>query len=183
MIETWKEIEGYSGKYQVSNLGRVRAMWRSNQYGHKIDNIHYFKPVLNRNYYRVPLSIGNKTKYFYVHILVANAFVPNPNGYPQVNHKDENTKNNCADNLEWCTPKYNSNYGTRNRRMGDTQSIPIIQLTKNGEIVREWKSAAYAAKVLGLKASYINSVVNSKPHRNSAYNYKWIRKDVFSGES
>ena len=76
-----------------------------------------------RGYLRVYLYKNGKGKSFYIHRLVAEAFIPNPNKYQEVNHKDENSSNNRADNLEWCTHKYNSNYGTRNKRVSLTQKI------------------------------------------------------------
>ena len=106
MEEVWKPIFDYSD-YQVSNLGRIKSLKR-----HKI-----LKQFDNRRgYKRVNLTKFGISKPFAIHRLVAKAFIPNPNKYPCVNHKDENPSNNCASNLEWCTYQYNNTYGTAKER-------------------------------------------------------------------
>lgn len=104
MEEIWKDIERYKGVYKISNLGRVYSVQRK-----KIKNTFIDKG----GYVRVQLYYNYTQKGFLVHRLVAKAFIPNPNNYPQVNHKDENKLNNCVNNLEWCTNKYNCNFGTK----------------------------------------------------------------------
>ena len=109
--EIWKDIEGYEGKYQVSNMGRVR----SHCYGEwKILK----QNIASNRTARVHLGGPNNT--VNVHRLVAQAFIPNPDNLPQINHKDENRSNNCVDNLEWCDNTYNLNYGTRNKRASES---------------------------------------------------------------
>ena len=109
-MEKWKHIAGYEGLYLVSNLGRVRNAEK------------VLKPTLNsKGYERVGLHKNGRLKTVYVHRLVAEAFVPNPEKLPQVNHKDENKRNNHADNLEWCTPLYNNTYGKKNERANETR--------------------------------------------------------------
>ena len=103
MTEIWKNIEGYEGKYQVSNLGQVKSMIGQEKVLH---------PKKHRNgYLQIGLHKDKKRKTMYIHRLVAQAFIPNPENLQQVNHKDENPSNNSMDNLEWCTAKYNMNYG------------------------------------------------------------------------
>lgn len=108
-MEVWKDIEGYEGLYQVSNLGRVKRI-----VGEGCSYERIIAPHTNQRLRRVyvMLSKGGKRKNFTIHRLVANAFIPNPNNLPEVNHIDEDPSNNVVDNLEWCTKKYNINYGT-----------------------------------------------------------------------
>ena len=111
MKEEWKTIEGYEN-YQVSNLGNVKSLDYNRTGKEKI-----LKPAKNKNgYSMIQLFQNGKGKGFLLHRLVAQAFLPNPNNYPQVNHKDEDKTNNLFSNLEWCTPSYNNNYGTKNER-------------------------------------------------------------------
>lgn len=117
-IEQWKPVKGYEGIYKVSNIGRVNSL----KYGKE----KILKPGKNGSgYLFVYLWKNGKYKMFLVHRLVATAFLPNPEGFEQVNHKDENPSNNCIENLEWCTPKYNSNYGTRTERQAASKSKPV----------------------------------------------------------
>ena len=111
-MEIWKDIEGYEGFYQVSNYGRVKSL-NYNRTGKAKE----LKQSINLGYKYVILYKDNKRKKFLVHRLVAQAFVPNPNEYLEVNHIDENKANNCVWNLEWCTRLYNNNYGTINERI------------------------------------------------------------------
>ena len=117
MKEIWKDIKGYEGLYQVSNLGNVRSMDRITRDGRKIKGKN-IKPHTNGNsrYLRAALCNNGKIKYENIHRLVAKAFIPNPENKPEVNHKDENPSNNLIDNLEWMTSKENSNYGTGHLR-------------------------------------------------------------------
>lgn len=109
IIEKWKPIDGYEGLYEVSNLGRVKSL----NYDHT-GKERIMKPnKLKKGYLQVQLWRDGKYKMFLVHRLVATAFIPNPNNYPYINHKNETPLNNCAENLEWCDCKYNNNYGTR----------------------------------------------------------------------
>ena len=120
MQELWKDIIGYEGLYQVSNLGRVKSLERvtiskngkrytCQELCLRFGNIKGYKFVVLRK--------NCKSRQVLVHRLVAQAFIPNLDNLPEVNHKDENPANNCVDNLEWCTHKYNSNYGTAKIRM------------------------------------------------------------------
>ena len=115
MEEIWKDIEGYEGLYQVSNLGRVKSFPRKGTHTTKERILKLTKS--NKNYVIVILKNNYIQKAKSVHRLVAEAFIPNPNNLPQVNHKDENKLNNKVDNLEWCDNIYNCNYGTRNKRL------------------------------------------------------------------
>ena len=111
MIEIWKDIQNYEGLYQISNQGSIRSLLRSGKCKR------YLKPYITSDgYARVILSKNGKLKSHKIHRLVAETFIPNPDNLPQINHKDEHKLNNCVDNLEWCTAKYNINYGVRSKK-------------------------------------------------------------------
>lgn len=137
MKEIWKPIKDFE-YYFISNFGRVKST--------KFGKERILKLTKDKDGYSiVNLYKNNKSKTFKVHRLVAEAFLPNPYNLPQVNHKDENPQNNIASNLEWCTASYNNNYGTRNKRIGKSntngkRSKPVIQYTLDGKFVREWES-------------------------------------------
>ena len=121
MQEIWKDIEGYEGLYQVSNKGRVKSLSRlvvrvgKPNYITK-EKILKCSELKGTGYPAVSLGSNNNFKSMLVHRLVAQAFIPNPDNLPCVNHKDETRNNNDVRNLEWCTQKYNCNYGTARQR-------------------------------------------------------------------
>ena len=119
-MEEWRDIEGYEGLYQVSNLGRVKSL-----------NFNHTKKerVLKGNpdkdgYLRVTL-FKNGRKTYRIHQLVALVFIPNPNNYPVINHKNENPSDNRVENLEWCTIAYNNCYGNRLKRVSEANKISM----------------------------------------------------------
>lgn len=122
MQELWKSIYGYESIYEVSNLGNIKSCKRviqitdENRTYLRTIKERILKPTLVKGYPAVGLHLNSKMRLVYVHRLVAIAFIPNPLNYPEINHKDENPKNNRVDNLEWCTHTYNNNYGTKNIR-------------------------------------------------------------------
>ena len=129
MKEIWKDVPNYEGLYQVSNLGNVKSLDKYVNSGIKNNTSvkrkgQLLKQSLKKNgYLQVTLTHNNIRKYIGVHRLVAQTFIPNPNNLPVVNHKDENPLNNCVNNLEWCTQKYNCNYGTRNSKIYNKTSF------------------------------------------------------------
>ena len=133
MKEEWREVVGYEGLYQVSNLGQVR-----NKKG-KI-----LKQQIRKGYCDVGLYKNGikQPKIFKVHRLVAETFIPNPNNFPVINHKDENKQNNKQDNLEWCTQQYNLTYGTIN----DNKKKRVLQFDSNNNFIREYESVVEASK-------------------------------------
>ncbi len=121
MKEIWKAVSGFEGFYEVSNKGNVRSLDRT--VTRKDGVVVSFKgkrllPRLNQDgYLQIQISKGDKIKTIRVHRLVADTFLPNPSSMPEVNHKDEDKTNNAVTNLEWCSHKYNSRYGTRGERI------------------------------------------------------------------
>lgn len=116
--EIWKDIEGYEGKYQVSNMGRVRSLKKWVPNGERfVENVTIMEPQLGTNgYLNVYLSMHQKKKRFYIHRLVAMAFLEKPEGCNCVNHLDYDFTNNEATNLEWCTQGDNVRYSAHRMR-------------------------------------------------------------------
>lgn len=130
MLEIWKDIKGYEGLYQVSNLGRIKSLERTIEVKTKHSTCRTIKERIlkpekckSTQYLYVNLNKFGNVKHCTVHRLVAEAFIPNPDNLPQINHLDENRSNNCADNLEWCTNKHNCNYGKHNYNMSKIKKI------------------------------------------------------------
>ena len=124
MSEEWRPIEGYEGLYEVSSYGRVRSLDRYVKTCYEAYKLHKGKilsPAKDKNgYLKVNLCCNGKHNTIRVHKLVAQAFIPNPDNLPEVNHKDEVKTNNNVDNLEWCDRSYNISYGTRTERQKKT---------------------------------------------------------------
>ena len=186
-IENWKPVKGFEGIYEVSDLGRVRSIDRvvTDSRGRVLpvkgrimkQNTHY------KGYKRLLLSNGEDREHgYFVHRLVAEAFIPNPAGLPEVNHKDENKANNRADNLEWCTHRANSRHGSRGARIGawHLQNSPrrraVNQLTMDGQYIQTFPSQAEAARqVGGLQGNIASAIANKK---KSAYGFRWEHADA-----
>ena len=166
--EIWRTIKGYENIYEVSDKGRVRSL--------KFGKERILKPQIATNgYLQVSLCKNGEMKRCLVHRLVSQTFIPNPDNLPEVNHKDENKENNSVHNLEWCSSKYNSNFGTRTQRQSEKLSNPVLQYTKSGEFVREWKSTRDVQRTIGYFHSNISNCCNGKC--KSAYNFIWKFKD------
>lgn len=179
--EEWRDIPKYKGRYQASNKGRIKKLKRiistKNQYNKykRIIEEMIILPTLNIWGY---LTVGlldnnNKRTTEFIHKMVAFAFIPNddPQNKTQINHKDENKLNNCVENLEWCTPKYNTNYGTGPQRRKEKLSIPIVQTNMSGNIVKIWDSTSEAGKN-GYSIRNIHDCIVGK--RNKHNGYKWV---------
>lgn len=153
--EVWKMIDGCN-THQISNYGRVKSLERplKNRGGStRLSKTCILKERVYTGYYKVSLFIEGKTKLVSVHRLVAKAFITNPNHYQIINHKNENKLDNRAINLEWCTTKYNVNYGTGKSRSAmtriETSGKRINQYTKDGELVMTYLSATVVEKQTG----------------------------------
>ena len=158
-----KDVVGYESLYAVTSCGRVWSYKRQK----------FLKPSADKDgYFQVSLHKNGKRKTYKVHRLVAEAYIPNTNNLPQINHKDECKTNNCLQNLEWCNAKYNNNYGTHNERSANSRKIPILQYDLNGNFIREWSSAADVGREV---KSNICHCLNGD--RKTAYGYKWIYKE------
>lgn len=179
--EEWKPVCGYETRYEVSNFGRVR-----NADGHIL------KPIKRRGYLCLNFCVNGVRKDMKIHRIVAEAFIPNPDELPFVNHKDEDKENNAVWNLEWCTAKYNCNYGTHNLRVSMNKtgkksnwsaegleklrrlhSIPVIGINHaNGEIIRF--PSATEAEQAGYDRWCVQRAVNG--HMKTYRGYVWYKE-------
>lgn len=178
--EEWRPIKGYEGLYEVSNFGRVKSLQRNSKGKNNSIRIlkeKIIKPSKNKEGYLVVCLCNNgKLKIKRVHRLVAETFIPNPYGYKEVNHKGENPSKNYVWQLEWCDSKYNSNYGTRNIRIGRNNingkcSKPVLQYLLNEELVNTFPSIKEVERLLGFSNAHIIECCKGK--RKSAYGYIW----------
>lgn len=188
-MEIWKDVIGYEGKYEVSNTGKVRSLHFSR--GNEVKEL---KLTNDKNGYKaVSLWNDGKQSTGKVHRLVAQAFLPNPYNYPQINHKDENVANNHVDNLEWCTCEYNINYGNHNRnnalaqtgkkhtlehimkiRANAPTSKPVCMLDPDTlEIVKEYPSASEAARQMNGIPTNISSACRKKRIKSKGYYWRY----------
>lgn len=172
MNEEWKFIKGFEGFYQVSNFGNVSSIDRyvmSKCGSYRLSKGIVMKQYKDKKdgYLHINLRNGKLNKVYQVHRLVAEAFIPNPDNLPQVNHKDEDKTNNHVDNLEWCSLLYNIRYGTGLKRKITNRCKKVYQYTLDGEFVREWESVAECGRN-GFKCSSISLCCNGKrkTHKN-----------------
>jgi len=183
MQEQWRDIAGYEGRYQVSDQGRVRRTACEITQGNGHSEITYSIPPRllrsfesNCSYQRIGLRMNGQRKYYNVHRLVAQAFVPNPSNLPEVNHKNEDKSDNRAENLEWVTSEQNCNHGTRNKRISDntSRSRRVLRMTQCGSEVKEYKSISAASRETGISVASIGGVCRGEHH--TAGGYKWQYK-------
>lgn len=185
--EEWKDISGYGDRYMVSNIGRVKTKeFTYTIHGKiKIKSEHIIKTIIRKDgYCKVNLGGYGKQKTLNLHRLVAIAFIPNPQNLPCINHKDENPSNNTVENLEWCSYKYNNNYGTFKEKHSiafrnyPKFSKPIVQMTMDGQDIQEFPSIAEAARQLNGNYVNIAEYLREPNKRNHAYGYKWRYKNA-----
>lgn len=185
MEEIWKDIDGYIGRYQISNLGRVKSILRFSK-GIKVKILKY--KIDKYGYLRVTLSKDNQQKIFFVHRLVAKAFIPNPENKPQVNHIDGNKQNNKVNNLEWVTNQENvihahitgliqadkivknlhqySATGSENPK-----SKAVDQFSLDGKFIKRWDSINQIERELGYFTQNICCCCQGK--YKTAFKYIW----------
>lgn len=169
MQEIWKDIPNYEGLYQISNYGRVKTL--NPRYNKVESNIKSVRKC-HDGYYRLDLHKNGVKKTYYIHKLVALAFLPNPNNYTVVNHKDENKENNYVDNLEWCTIGYNNLYSVNSRKKSRRG---IIQYDLFGNLIQKWQTISSASKTLNISRNSIFRCCNGT--QNTAGNYIWKYAD------
>ena len=175
MLEIWKTAiyKGviYEGLYKVSNLGKILSLNYKNTGRAELLN----PGNDGGGYLQVCLSKNRKGKMCKVHRIIAETFLENPDNLPEVNHKDEDKTNNSVENLEWCTNEYNHNYGTINQRISKAMtngklSKPVLQITLDGEFIREWPSTAECGRN-GFNHQLVSACCLGK--RKSHKGFKW----------
>lgn len=194
MKEIWKDISGYEGKYQVSNFGNVKSLnYRMTSKEHPLT-----PGVDTSGYLFVALYENGKSKNYRVHRLVAEAFITDKTNFKyvneedrnkyinnldklQINHKDEERKNDCVYNLEWCTNWYNQLYGIHNERVAISQrndpnkSKRLYQLNLDNTFIKEWPSVNEVKRQTSYNAGCISACCRGE--RKTAYGYKWCYVD------
>lgn len=171
ITEEWKEINFLNGKYEVSNFGRIRNTKRKTSRS---------TPISKRGYPVFSASVGGRIKLINVHKCVAEAFIPNPEDKPCINHKDGNKQNNHVDNLEWCTYSENNSHArTTGLHISDGDKA-VLQI-KDGLMIAEYKSASEAARITGICRTTICNVCNKRisdgKHYRKAGGYEWQWKN------
>lgn len=178
--EVWKDIEGYEGYYMVSNLGNVKSM----NYAHRGYAKNLTPKVNNGGRLWVELAKDGVKKQVLIHRLVAMAFIPNQDNLPQINHIDENPRNNIVTNLEWCTASYNVKYSidrhperAKNRirsshtHGGYLMALKIDQLTLDGSFVKTWPNSKTIMRETGMSDWSISECCRG--NRKTAYGFRW----------
>lgn len=177
-LENFVDIQGYEGFYKINTSGDVLSV-RSGK---------LLKAGKNKQgYMNVALSKDGKAKTHKVHRLVALAFISNPNNYPFINHKDENKTNNRVENLEWCTSKYNLNYGTAIERRSESiknsslkQRKAVLQLSLTGDVVGEYISTKEASEATGIDRRQISRSINHLGKQ--AHGFLWVLKENYNNK-
>ena len=161
IIEEWRPVVGYEGLYEVSNTGKVI----------NIKTGHILKQHKDKDGYWVLSLKRDKYKNYFAHRLVAQAFIPNPNNLPQINHKDEDSTNNNVDNLEWCTCKYNINYNNLIERRSKKKCRKIDVFDINNNFIETVSSGIEASKKYKVSRGSISSCCNG--------NIKYVKNYIF----
>lgn len=157
--EIFKDIAGTDGKYQISNFGKV--------YNTKAGR--FLKGGLSSSgYMRVVLTINGKRVYKNIHRLIAEAFIPNPDNLPFINHINEEKTDNSIENLEWCTQEHNNTWGSK--------AYNILQFDKQGNFIKEYQSRVYAARAVGITPDAITMCCSGS--QQTAAGYIWRYKSA-----
>ena len=185
-MEQWKPVPGYEGIYEVSNLGRVRSLGRIKSNGRRVSGgMKRINQHPQTGYMFVNLCKDGEKRTNLIHRIVALAFLPNPNNYPCINHKDENRANNNVDNLEWCTYKHNNDYGTRRAKVLEywkPKMRRVAQWDMQGNLIKVFPSVNQAARDTGMTRAEIHRRLRGEvADKQFKYNYYESNK-IYSQE-
>lgn len=186
--EIWKDIKNCKG-YQVSNKSKVKVLSKKVKTG--IKNQTYvtrkekiLKPYIAHGYYQVNLWINGKYKHYQVHRLVAEAFIPNPENKPQVNHIDGNKLNNDISNLEWVTRSENMKHAFKNglakpqKGVDNILSLTVIQSDLEGNVLNKYGSTMEAERQTGINHSNISKCCRGVGRYKTAGGFKWEYENI-----
>lgn len=178
MKEVWKSVDipGFEKLYEISNYGRLKALERIIHHKHKdeIRKEHFITLCNDKDNYKIAVLKGNGIKKtIKIHRLVASAFIPNPNNYKEVNHKDENKTNNNVNNLEWCSHSYNMLYGTRGIRTGNKLKKSINQYDLDGNFIRTWNGSKDIKKEINICNTSVLKCCRNKQKTAGGYIWKF----------
>ena len=178
ICEEWKDIKGWEGVYEISNLGNIKRNGKT------------LKISVWSKYKVVRLHEKERTKTMYVHRLVAMNFIPNPENKPMINHKDGNKLNNEVSNLEWCTRQENEvhawTHGMKEKiRITSKENlkiarcfihtkIPVVQMDLDGNFIKKWDSASDAMKETGIDGSGITKCCRGKLKKTGGYKWQYL---------
>lgn len=180
-MEKWKPIKGYIGLYEISTYGNVKILERTykcfnkltNRMNERVIKERITQGTINKGYRRICLTKNKKEKNIFIHRLVAESFIPNPNNYDFVNHIDGNKQNNCVENLEWCTHSQNDLHAYKNKLRKTKPKREIIQYDLEGNKIAEYESIYEASKKLGLNNGHISRNAYGIGKRVGGYVFKF----------
>lgn len=193
MQEIWKDVIGYEGLYQVSDTGKVKSLDRTVNCGYGATRVipgRVMSVLVSDRYPVVSITKHGKRKVVYVHRLVAEAFIPNPDKLPEVNHIDENKQNNNVENLEWCNRAYNNSHGTRLERQlknfdykavakkisktkNTTRYSGINQMTLDGVFIKWWPTIKEASNNTGASYYHISNCCRGLGIQSGGYKWEY----------